>query len=65
MQSVSYYQTQAQKAEWLSDQVSDERAKAELLKIAEDYRDIAKDLESGAIEIRHRDRLPQLQHPRS
>jgi hypothetical protein len=64
MQPVSYYLVQADKAERLAELISDERAKTDLLKMAEDYRDIARDLESGAVEIRHRDRLPQLDHPR-
>jgi hypothetical protein len=64
MQAVSYYLVQADKAERLAELISDERAKTDLLKMAEDYRDIARDLESGAVEIRHRDRLPQLDHPR-
>jgi hypothetical protein len=34
-----------------------------LAQIAEDYEDIAMDLERGAIEITHPSRMPQAQHP--
>jgi hypothetical protein len=61
MQSASYYVEQARKAERLSVQVTDNRASAELQRMAQDYRDIAQDLENGAIEIRHPERMPQRQ----
>ena len=44
--------------------VTDKMAKAELAKMAEDYRDIAQDLENNAIEIRHPELMPQLDHSR-
>lgn len=62
MQSVSYYLMQADKAERLALLLTDERTKHDLLKMAEDYRDIAQDLENGAIEVRHPERMPQLEH---
>jgi hypothetical protein len=34
-------------------------AAASLLKMAQDYRDMAEDLDNGAIEIRHAERMPQ------
>lgn len=59
MQSISYYLTQARKAERLAGMVNDQQATADLLRMARDYRDIAEDLENGAIEIRHPERMPQ------
>jgi len=35
-----------------------------LRKMAQDYRDIAQDLENGAIEIRHPELMPQSGHRR-
>jgi len=64
MQSVSYYVMQAARAERLACLLTDDRAKHDLLKMAEDYRDIARDLENGAVEIRHPERMPQLGHER-
>ena len=64
MQSVSYYRMQADKATRLAAMLTDARAAADLFKMAQDYRDIAEDLENGAIEIRHSERMPQLEHPR-
>jgi hypothetical protein len=40
------------------------QAAAELMQMAQDYRDIAEDLENGAIEIRHPERMPQRQQQR-
>jgi hypothetical protein len=62
MQSVSYYILQAQKAERLALLLTDDRARDDLLKMARDYRDIVEDMENGAIEIRHPERMPQLGH---
>jgi hypothetical protein len=62
MQSVSYYILQAQKAERLALLLTDDRARDALLKMARDYRDIAEDMENGAIEIRHPERMPQRGH---
>jgi hypothetical protein len=64
MQSVSYYLKQAEKAERLAGLIADQAAKVELSKMAQDYRDIAADLQSSAIEIRHREQMPQLAHQR-
>jgi hypothetical protein len=64
MQSASYYVEQAQRAERLAVQVTDDHASAELMQMAQDYRDIAEDLENGAIEIRHPERMPQRQQQR-
>jgi hypothetical protein len=59
---VSYYILQAQKAERLALLLTDDRARDDLLKMARDYRDIVEDMENGAIEIRHPERMPQLGH---
>jgi hypothetical protein len=59
MQSAAYYLGQAEKAERLASMLTDERASAALLQMAEDYRDIAEDLTNGAIDIRHPERMPQ------
>jgi hypothetical protein len=64
MQSVAYYLAQAEKAERLAALVTDEQAQFELRKMAKDYRDIAEDLQNGAIEIRHPERMPQIRHAR-
>ena len=54
--------SRAERAERLAELVTDTAAKAELAKMAQDYRDIACDLTSGAVEIRHPEMLPQLDH---
>jgi hypothetical protein len=64
MQAVSYYLEQAERAERLANLIDDSSAKAELSKMAEDYRDIARDLENGAVEIRRPDLMRQQAHPR-
>jgi proteasome assembly chaperone (PAC2) family protein len=60
MQSAIYYREQALKAARLAFLVGDAQAKAQLGKMAWDYRDIAIDLENGAIDVRHPERMPQL-----
>ncbi|HWE76611.1 MAG TPA: hypothetical protein VG328_25830 [Stellaceae bacterium] len=64
MQSAPYYQEQAERAERLASLVTDKAVETELHKIAEDYRDIALDLQNGAIEIRHPELMPQRRHKR-
>jgi hypothetical protein len=64
MQTMAYYLEQAERADRLASLVTDQDAKDELAKMAQDYRDIANDLENGAIEIRHPELMPQNQHPR-
>jgi len=64
MQSVSYYLEQSEKVERLSGLITDKLAKDGLTKMAQDYGDIAEDLQSGAIEIRDREQMPQLVHQR-
>jgi len=64
MHPSSYYRQQAEKAERLAGLITDRDAKEELRKMAQDYRDIAHDLENGAIEIRHPELMPQSGHRR-
>jgi hypothetical protein len=64
MQVPSYYLEQAEKADRLSSLVTDKAMAEELLKMAQDYRDIVRDLQNGAIEIRHPELMPQRQHSR-
>lgn len=64
MQSASYYREQAAKALQLSGMAHQEELRELLWRLAEDYADIAEDLENGAIEIRHVDLLPQRRRQR-
>jgi hypothetical protein len=59
MEHTSYYRRQAAKARALADRVH-QRDAIELLKLfAKEYDEIAEDLESGAVDVRHQERLPQ------
>ena len=58
MQEARYYRDQAEHMRGLSRRVTGE-AYETLKRIAQDFDDIAVDLESGAIEIRHSDLMPQ------
>ena len=58
MHSANYYRGQAAKARWIARDVS--TPAADLLEtIAEDYDDIADDLENGAVSIRHPELMRQ------
>lgn len=59
MQNPRYYRSQADVAQRLADEITNAEAAASLSRMAQEYRDIAEDLETGAIEIRHPERLPQ------
>ena len=59
MYDPSYYRDQADRARRLADEVSDGQAAAALSQAARDFEDIAEDLESGAVEIRHPELMPQ------
>jgi len=63
MHDARYYRDYAARARRLVDSVLDERAREALLGFAKDYDEIAEDLETGAIEIRHPEWLPQRRHP--
>jgi hypothetical protein len=65
MQTVDYYRSRAARARRLSAQVTTPDVTRTLLEIAQDYEDIAADLERGAVEITHPSRLPQADHPRA
>ena len=62
MQHPHYYRSQAQTARRLAARINNEEAAASLSKVAKDYEDIAEDLENGAVEIRHPERMPQRRH---
>ena len=54
MHDPSYYRDQAARARRLARSVTDrEPAKSILSEVAQEYDEVAEDLESGAIEIRH------------
>jgi hypothetical protein len=59
MYDPSYYRDQAKRARRLARAVTDGEAAAVLSTAARDFDDIAEDLESGAIEIRHPELMPQ------
>jgi hypothetical protein len=63
MHSALYDRTRASAARMLAKNVTDDRAAEILAQTAEDYEDIAEDLEIGAVEIRHPDLLPQRRKP--
>jgi hypothetical protein len=62
MQSATYYRQQAAKALRLIDAITTPDVVAMLERLARDYEDIAVDLENGAIDIVHPERLPQADH---
>jgi len=64
MQTPDYYREHAARARRLSGQMPTRHDSEMLLEIAQDYEDIALDLERGAVEITHPSRLPQAEHPR-
>ena len=59
MYDASYYRVQAERALRLARATTDSETQETLERMARDYKDIAEDLESGAIEIRHPDLMPQ------
>jgi hypothetical protein len=59
MHDPSYYRDQADRARRLADAVNDPEAARALYQASQDYDDVAEDLESGAVEIRHPDLMPQ------
>ena len=63
MQSAWYYREQAAHALQLSTAVVPLDIVEMLERLARDYSDIANDLENGAVEIVHPERMPQLDHP--
>ena len=61
MHDPDYYRSQAERARRLALVPSDRGTQDTLLQMAQDYLDIAVDLERGAIEIRHPELMPQKQ----
>jgi hypothetical protein len=59
MHSAKYYRDQAEKARRLSHDVATPAAGDVLEKLAEDYDDIADDLQDGAVDIRHPELMKQ------
>jgi hypothetical protein len=61
MHDPSYYRSQAARVRRLVMVPSDRETQETLQRMAQDYLDIAVDLESGAVEIRHPELMPQKQ----
>jgi hypothetical protein len=59
MEPASYYRQQAGKARRLADGIDRPDVAVLLRQFAQEYDEIAEDLETGGIEIRHKERLPQ------
>jgi hypothetical protein len=64
MLTAEYYRKQAAHLRKLRGAVLQEDLRKTLERLAEDYDDIAEDLETGAIEIRHPELLPQRKRDR-
>ena len=60
MQDASYYRAQAERVRRLLRWIYSPEVEAQLRRIAQDYDEMAEDLEAHAIEIRH----PELKPPR-
>jgi hypothetical protein len=59
MRDASYYRSQAARVRRLSMVPSDRETQDILQQMARDYAELAEDLESGAIEVRHPELMPQ------
>ena len=59
MHPAGYYREQAQHARRLAAMVHQPDVRDTLYKSAQDFEEIAYDLETGAVEIRHPELLPQ------
>jgi hypothetical protein len=59
MYDPAYYRQQAERARRLAGSIYDQEASEALTAAANNFEEVADDLESGAIEIRHRERMPQ------
>jgi hypothetical protein len=59
MQEQRYYREQAARARRLARGSTNRDLESLLLGMAQDYEDLAADLESGAIELRHPELMPQ------
>jgi hypothetical protein len=59
MQDASYYRKQAERARRLARVTTDRPISESLARMAQDYSEIADDLERGAIAVRHPNLMPQ------
>jgi hypothetical protein len=57
--NADHYRQQAERAWRLSICITDPAARNALASLAKDYDEIVQDLESGAIEVRHSELMPQ------
>jgi hypothetical protein len=62
MYEPSYYRRQAERARRLRDRTLDREMADALDSAAQDFDEIAVDLETGAVEIRHPELMPQTEH---
>ena len=59
MHGPGYYRRQAQKARYFAQTAIQDDLSSEFAEMARDFDEIAIDLESGAVEIRHPELMPQ------
>ena len=59
MHDPGYYRDQSERARRLARSITRSDVVAQLQRMAQDYDDIAEDLELGAIEVRHPELMPQ------
>jgi hypothetical protein len=59
MHPPSYYRDQAKHARRMARQMHQPDVTQTLLRMAQDFEDIAYDLETGAVDVRHLELLPQ------
>jgi hypothetical protein len=64
MHDATYYREQASRARRLARHLHQRDESALLSQMATDYDELAEDLEAGAVEIRHRNLMPQLRGKR-
>lgn len=62
MHEISYYRRQAVRAKRLADGTADQELSEALASAAQDFAEIADDLERGAVEVRHPELMTQSQH---
>ena len=62
MNEISHYRRQAARAKRLADGTTDREMSEALASAAQDFAEIADDLERGAVEVRHPELVTQSQH---
>ena len=62
--SAGYYREQAEHARRMARLMHQPDINQTLLRMAEDFEDVAYDLETGAVDVRHPELLPQLRRER-